>query len=83
VASSQEPPPTALLVDPRPNQSLEALANVVGGSVEQDAEVVVPAALHGEPDGSLAGAPGGIRTPDHLIRSQTLCPLSYGRAAGR
>src|SRR5437867_4272056 len=26
------------------------------------------------------GAPGGIRTPDHLIRSQMLCPLSYGRA---
>ena len=27
------------------------------------------------------GAPGGIRTPDHLIRSQVLYPLSYGRAA--
>ena len=26
------------------------------------------------------GAPGGIRTPDHLIRSQMLYPLSYGRA---
>ena len=25
------------------------------------------------------GAPGGIRTPDHLIRSQMLYPLSYGR----
>ena len=27
------------------------------------------------------GAPGGIRTPDPLIRSQMLCPLSYGRVA--
>ena len=26
------------------------------------------------------GAPGGIRTPDHLIRSQVLYPLSYGRS---
>jgi hypothetical protein len=26
-----------------------------------------------------AGAPGGIRTPDLLIRSQLLYPLSYGR----
>jgi hypothetical protein len=26
-----------------------------------------------------SGAPGRIRTRDHLIRSQTLCPLSYGR----
>ncbi len=26
------------------------------------------------------GAPGGIRTPDPLIRSQMLYPLSYGRA---
>lgn len=25
------------------------------------------------------GAPGGIRTPDPLIRSQILYPLSYGR----
>ena len=23
--------------------------------------------------------PRGIRTPNHLIRSQVLCPLSYGR----
>src|ERR1035437_9995292 len=28
----------------------------------------------------MGGAPGGIRTPDHLIRSQVLYPLSYGRA---
>src|SRR5450759_1450803 len=28
-----------------------------------------------------SGAPGGIRTPDHLIRSQVLYPLSYGRGA--
>ena len=27
-----------------------------------------------------SGAPGGIRTPDPLIRSQMLYPLSYGRA---
>ena len=27
----------------------------------------------------LCGAPGGIRTPDLLIRSQLLYPLSYGR----
>ena len=26
-----------------------------------------------------SGAPGGIRTPDPLIRSQMLYPLSYGR----
>ena len=26
------------------------------------------------------GAPGGIRTHNLLIRSQALCPLSYGRA---
>jgi hypothetical protein len=26
-----------------------------------------------------SGAPGRIRTRDHLIRSQMLCPLSYGR----
>ena len=25
------------------------------------------------------GTPGGIRTPDPLVRSQMLCPLSYGR----
>jgi hypothetical protein len=28
------------------------------------------------------GAPGGIRTPDLLIRSQLLYPLSYGRVVG-
>ena len=28
-----------------------------------------------------SGAPGGIRTPDLLIRSQLLYPLSYGRVA--
>ena len=27
------------------------------------------------------GAPGGIRTPNLLIRSQMLYPLSYGRVA--
>jgi hypothetical protein len=27
----------------------------------------------------LAGAPEGIRTPNLLIRSQMLYPLSYGR----
>jgi hypothetical protein len=27
----------------------------------------------------LKSAPGGIRTPDPLIRSQILYPLSYGR----
>ena len=26
-----------------------------------------------------SGAPGGIRTPNLLIRSQMLYPLSYGR----
>ena len=38
----------------------------------------------GNPGGAFSrgksGAPGGIRTPDHLIRSQMLYPLSYGRA---
>ena len=29
------------------------------------------------------GAPEGIRTPNLLIRSQMLYPLSYGRLAGR
>src|SRR3954453_22992254 len=29
----------------------------------------------------LCGAPEGIRTPNLLIRSQTLYPLSYGRSA--
>ena len=29
----------------------------------------------------ITGAPGGIRTPDPLLRRQTLYPLSYGRAA--
>ena len=28
------------------------------------------------------GAPGGIRTPNLLIRSQMLYPLSYGRGGG-
>ncbi len=28
------------------------------------------------------GAPGGIRTPNLLIRSQMLYPLSYGRLGG-
>ena len=28
------------------------------------------------------GAPGGIRTPNLLIRSQMLYPLSYGRVGG-
>ncbi len=28
----------------------------------------------------LVGAPGGIRTPNLLIRSQMLYPLSYGRS---
>ena len=27
----------------------------------------------------MCGAPGGIRTPNLLIRSQMLYPLSYGR----
>ncbi len=31
--------------------------------------------------GFLFGAPGGIRTPNLLIRSQMLYPLSYGRVA--
>ena len=31
--------------------------------------------------GSLVGAPEGIRTPNLLIRSQMLYPLSYGRTA--
>ena len=26
-----------------------------------------------------ADTPGGTRTPNHLVRSQILCPLSYGR----
>ena len=26
-----------------------------------------------------AGTPEGIRTPNLLVRSQALCPLSYGR----
>ena len=29
------------------------------------------------------GTPGGIRTPDPLVRSQMLCPLSYGRTFTR
>ena len=29
--------------------------------------------------GNLIGAPAGIRTPNLLIRSQMLYPLSYGR----
>ena len=28
------------------------------------------------------GTPGGIRTPDPLVRSQMLYPLSYGRTVG-
>lgn len=28
---------------------------------------------------TVAGAPGGNRTPGLLIRSEALCPLSYGR----
>ena len=31
---------------------------------------------------SQSGAPGGDRTPDLLVRSQTLYPLSYGRIIG-
>jgi hypothetical protein len=31
----------------------------------------------------MRGAPEGIRTPNLLIRSQMLYPLSYGRLAGR
>jgi hypothetical protein len=31
------------------------------------------------PLGNLFGAPAGIRTPNLLIRSQMLYPLSYGR----
>ncbi len=33
--------------------------------------------------GIVTGAPGGIRTPNLLIRSQMLYPLSYGRSVGR
>ena len=29
-------------------------------------------------DPQMSGAPGGIRTPNQLIRSQVLYPLSYG-----
>jgi hypothetical protein len=29
--------------------------------------------------GPVSGAPGGTRTPNLLIRSQVLYPLSYGR----
>jgi hypothetical protein len=32
------------------------------------------------PRSGWRGAPGGIRTPDHQIRSLPLCPLSYRRA---
>ena len=31
------------------------------------------------PRAGLRDAPGGIRTPDHQIRSLPLCPLSYRR----
>ena len=30
-------------------------------------------------EGEATGTPGGIRTPNLLIRSQMLYPLSYGR----
>ena len=33
--------------------------------------------------GTLRGAPGGIRNPNLLIRSQMLYPLSYGRMPRR
>lgn len=33
--------------------------------------------------GSVLSAPEGIRTPNLLIRSQMLYPLSYGRVARR
>ncbi len=33
--------------------------------------------------GGERGAPGEIRTPDRLIRSQMLYPLSYGRVVGK
>ena len=35
------------------------------------------------PDQGFICAPGGIRTPNLLIRSQMLYPLSYGRVATR
>src|SRR5690554_4247287 len=41
-----------------------------------------PGTANGTPRGAVAlGAPGGIRTPNLLIRSQMLYPLSYGRVA--
>ncbi len=35
----------------------------------------------GGPEGGACGALGGIRTPNLLIRSQMLYPLSYERSA--
>ncbi len=48
---------------------------MAGASSDRLITRVAYVATHGN------GAPGGIRTPDHLIRSQMLCPLSYGRVA--
>ena len=42
------------------------------------AEDVIVATIEAAPTTRLC-APGGTRTPNLLIRSQTLCPLSYGR----
>ena len=49
------------------------------GNARRSARCSVPPAL--APDGS--GAPGGSRTPNLLIRSQMLYPLSYRRGAAR
>ena len=82
----------ALLYGLAPGQSLTpamlsgpVIALLAVAALVVDAGRFGPAANLAEPTWThvsdrRAGAPGGIRTPDHLIRSQMLCPLSYGRA---
>ena len=56
-------------------QLLEELAAVQG-----DERIPVRGPPHAVKPAAACGAPGGIRNPNLLIRSQMLYPLSYGRS---
>ena len=65
--------PTSQIAVPRQVEALAAEASIVS----EDPEAALdPAGRFARPGSS---APGGIRTPNLLIRSQVLYPLSYRR----
>ena len=73
-AAWSAPGPTSRVVHARPGPVLSTHLDYGKYVVSVD-----PARI----EGAASGAPEGIRTPNLLIRSQMLYPLSYGRTPRR